>query len=140
DKGRGMEQQQRITRPSPLIKDSVKARLPKTMIGAQNVDRAFSEDAGVFDLTFEVPTGIIFGLIGPSGCGKTTTVRLLTGVYKPQRGSVSVLGETPHNFHTATRERIGYMPQQFVLYPDLTVTENLSFVASLYGIGLLRWR
>ena len=88
-------------------------------------------------LTPETRLQKIFGLIGPSGCGKTTTVRLLTGVLKPQRGSVSVLGETPHEFHTATRERIGYMPQQFVLYPNLTVNENMSFVASLYGIG---WR
>src|SRR5947207_1836894 len=99
-----MEQQQRITRPIPLIKDSVKARLPKTIIGVQNVYRAFSEDAGVFDLTFEVPTSTIFGLIGPSGCGKTTTVRLLTGLYKPDRGTLQVLGRVPSKFSPRVRE------------------------------------
>src|SRR5439155_22840133 len=90
--------------------------------------------------TFEVPTGIIFGLIGPSGCGKTTTVRLLTGVYKPDHGTLQVLGRVPSKFSPRTRERIGYMPQQFVLYPNLTVWENLNFVASLYGIGWRRRR
>lgn len=92
------------------------------------------------DISFEVPEGKLFTLLGPSGCGKTTTMRLLTGLYKPDRGSLSVLGEAPTKFHTRTRERIGYMPQQFVLYPHLTVSENLSFAASLYGLGFLRRR
>jgi len=110
------------------------------IIALEHVERLFSKDSGVFDLTFEVPAGIIFGLIGPSGCGKTTTLRLLTGLYKPDRGDLRVLGERPTKFHTRTRERIGYMPQQFVLYPHLTVSENLSFAASLYGLGFLRRR
>src|SRR5205823_6182440 len=99
------------------------------------VDHVFTGDVGVFGLTFEVPAGAIFGLIGPSGCGKTTTVRLLTGLYKPDRGRISVLGRAPSKFSAGMRERIGYMPQQFVLYPNLTVWENLNFVASLYGMS-----
>jgi ABC-2 type transport system ATP-binding protein len=130
-----MQQPQRITRPLPLIRDAVKAKLPPVIVDARGVSRVFGEDAGVFDLTFEVPTGAIFGLIGPSGCGKTTTVRLMTGVYKPDHGSLSVLGRVPSKFSARTRERIGYLPQQFVLYPNLTVAENLNFVASLYGMG-----
>jgi len=110
------------------------------IISLHNVERLFSKDSGVFDLTFDVPPGIIFGLIGPSGCGKTTTLRLLTGLYEPDRGSLSVLGEQPIKFHTRTRQRIGYMPQQFVLYPHLTVSENLAFAASLYGLGFLQRR
>jgi ABC-2 type transport system ATP-binding protein len=110
------------------------------IIAFQHVERLFSKDTGVFDLTFEVPAGIIFGLIGPSGCGKTTTLRLLTGLYKPDSGSLSVLGEPPTKFHPRTRQRIGYMPQQFVLYPHLTVSENLAFAASLYGLGFLQRR
>jgi ABC-2 type transport system ATP-binding protein len=96
----------------------------------------FGEQIGLQDLTFSIPPGVIFGLIGPSGCGKTTTVRLLTGLYKPTEGAVRVMGEEPSKFRTETRERIGYMPQQFVLYPQLSVWENMNFVASLYGMPL----
>jgi ABC-2 type transport system ATP-binding protein len=127
--------EQRITRPIAAITPKLKADLPQTIITLKDVDRIFSEGVGVFDLTFQVPTGTIFGLIGPSGCGKTTTVRLLTGLYKPNRGTISVLNRAPSKFSPRMRERIGYMPQQFVLYPNLTVWENLNFVASLYGLG-----
>src|SRR4051812_10317403 len=130
-----MQQQQRITRPLPTFGKTIKANLPPVAINVDQVDHVFTGDVGVFGLTFEVPTGAIFGLIGPSGCGKTTTVRLLTGLYKPDRGSISVLGRAPSKFSASIRERIGYMPQQFVLYPNLTVWENLNFVASLYGMG-----
>src|SRR5262245_59811456 len=99
-------QQQRITRPIPLIRNDARAHLPPVMVDAQAVTRAFSDDAGVFDLTCVVPTGTIFGLIGPSGCGKTTTVRLMTGLYRPDSGSMRVLGREPAKFSARTRERI----------------------------------
>ncbi len=108
------------------------------VIKADKASHRFSNDAGVYDLTFQIPHGIIFGLIGPSGCGKTTTVRLLTGMYKPTSGNLQVLGETPSRFRASTRERIGYMPQQFVLYPMLSVAENFNFSAALYGLGPFR--
>jgi len=91
-------------------------------------------------LNMQVPRGTIFGFVGPSGCGKTTTVRLLTGFYKPTSGSVSVLGKTPTSFLKSDREKIGYLIQQFVLYPQLTVWENLNFAASFYGVGVFRRR
>jgi ABC-2 type transport system ATP-binding protein len=84
-----------------------------------------------------VPRGTIFGFIGPSGCGKTTTVRMLTGVHKPSSGEVSVLGKNPYEFSKSDREKIGYLIQNFVLYPELTVWENLHFAASFYGVSLL---
>ncbi|MFN2167375.1 MAG: ABC transporter ATP-binding protein [Anaerolineae bacterium] len=90
------------------------------------------------NLTFEIPRGTIFGLIGPSGCGKTTTVRLLTGIYRPTAGEATVLGQRPERFSQETRTKIGYMLQQSVLYPDLTVWENLSFASAIYGVGPLR--
>jgi ABC-2 type transport system ATP-binding protein len=65
---------------------------------------------------------------------------MLTGTLAPSRGEVTVLGESPRSFRARTRERIGYMPQHFILYPDLTVRENVDFVASLYGLFLLRRR
>jgi ABC-2 type transport system ATP-binding protein len=88
----------------------------------------------------QVPRGTIFGFVGPSGCGKTTTVRLLTGFYKPTSGSLSVLGKNPTSFLKSDREKIGYLIQQFVLYPQLTVWENLNFAASFYGVGVFRRR
>src|SRR6476620_1128453 len=125
----------RITRPLAATSARIQAVLPSTMVRAEQIEKHFAEDVGVFDLNFEVPTGAIFGLIGPSGCGKTTTVRLMTGVYKPDSGSLPVLGRVPSKFSARARGRLGYLPQQFVLSPTLTVWENLNFVASLYGMG-----
>lgn len=103
-------------------------------IEASNVSLVFGEHAGVFDQTYHVPEGTILGLIGPSGCGKTTTVRLALGLYRPQTGTIRVLGADPAAFRAEHRARIGYIPQQFVLYPSLSVAENAEFIASLYGI------
>jgi ABC-2 type transport system ATP-binding protein len=97
----------------------------------------FGDDIAVDGITLTVRTGTILGIIGPSGSGKTTTIRLLTGALAPTDGSVRVLGEDPREFRRQTRERIGYMPQQFTLYPDLTARENVDFVASLFG---MLWR
>jgi ABC-2 type transport system ATP-binding protein len=104
------------------------------------MEYGFTSELGVHDLTFQVPAGVIFGLVGPSGCGKTTTVRLLNGMYRPTGGSLAVLGQDPNRFTHAARENIGYMAQHLTLYPMLTVYENLNFVASLYGLGLLSRR
>jgi ABC-2 type transport system ATP-binding protein len=110
------------------------------VIDVRHADVVFAGDVGIHDLTMSVAPGTIFGLIGPSGSGKTTSVRLMTGIYPPARGQVSVLGRTPTRFSPRTREKIGYMPQLFTLYPNLTVMENLNFVASLYGLGYFRRR
>jgi ABC-2 type transport system ATP-binding protein len=90
--------------------------------------------AAVDDVTLEVPAGTILGVIGPSGSGKTTLIRMLTGTLEPTSGTLSVLGEHPRKFKRSTREKLGYMPQHFVLYDELTARENLSFVASLFGL------
>src|SRR5512146_717430 len=109
-----------------------------TIAWARNLTKRFGGRAAVEDLTFEVPRGAIFGFIGPSGCGKTTTVRLLTGIYKPTEGEVQVLGRSPAKFSKRDRRRLGYLTQSFVLYPDLTVWENLNFAASIYGVPYFR--
>lgn len=101
----------------------------------EHVGLAFGDQVGVDDMNLTVAPGTIFGLIGPSGSGKTTAVRLLSGIYQPDQGTVRVLGETPRRDHYRLRERIGYVPQLFTLYPNLTVWENLHFVASLYGLS-----
>jgi ABC-2 type transport system ATP-binding protein len=94
----------------------------------------FPDQLAIDDISLVVPAGNILGLIGPSGAGKTTTIRVLTGALVPTAGTVRVLGEEPRHFRRQTRERIGYMPQSFTLYPDLTVRENVDFVASLFGM------
>jgi ABC-2 type transport system ATP-binding protein len=98
------------------------------------VTKRFGDDVAVDGISLTVRTGTILGVIGPSGSGKTTTIRMLTGALAPTDGRVVVLGGDPRTFRRQTRERIGYMPQQFTLYPDLTARENVDFVASLFGI------
>lgn len=106
----------------------------------EEVTKRFGDREAVSDLSLALGPGQIFGLIGPSGCGKTTTIRMLVGVLKPTSGAVTVMGTDPTHFTTRQRERIGYTPQGFFLYPTLTVSENLNFVASLFGVGWLQRR
>jgi ABC-2 type transport system ATP-binding protein len=106
----------------------------------EHAGRRFGELTAVEDVSLRVPEGTILGLIGPSGAGKTTTIRMLTGALVPSAGGVWVLGERPTRFRRRTRERIGYMPQLFSLFPDLTASENVDFVASLFGMLWLRRR
>jgi len=110
------------------------------VVEAQELTKAFGDEVAVDSLTMRVPRGTIFGFIGPSGCGKTTTIRMLTGVHKPTSGQLRVLDKNPIDFSKSDREKIGYLIQQFVLYPELTVWENLNFAASFYGVTLFRQR
>ena len=110
------------------------------MINARHLTKKFGDETAVDDVSFEVPRGSIFGFIGPSGSGKTTTIRLLTGVYVPTAGEATVFDRNPARLTRRERVSLGYMPQLFVLYPNLTVLENLNFAASLYGMRLLRAR
>jgi len=109
-----------------------------SVISTNHLTKKFGDETAVQDVSFDVPRSSIFGFIGPSGSGKTTTVRLLTGVYTPTDGQVIVFDSNPVKFSQGERARLGYMPQLFVLYPNLTVWENLNFAASLYGMGLFR--
>jgi ABC-2 type transport system ATP-binding protein len=76
------------------------------------------------------------GLIGPSGSGKTTLVRSLTGIIAPTSGVIRVFGSDPARFSTRQRRRFGYMPQLPVLFPNLSVWNNLSFISSVYGMSI----
>ena len=110
--------------------------LADNIIIARDLMKKFGKEFAVRDVTFDVPRGKIFGFIGPSGSGKTTTIRMLTGYYEPSGGEVKVFGIAPAKFTQKMREKIGYLPQLFVLYPNLSIWENLNFVASIYGLGL----
>lgn len=105
------------------------------MVRLDKVSKAFGQSKVVQDLSLDVHCGQIMGLIGPSGCGKTTTIRLILGLYKPTSGSVQVHGVEPSKFTREVNEHIGYMPQLFVLYPNLTVNQTLGFMASVYGLS-----
>lgn len=117
------------------IKDNSTA---ENVIETKDLTKSFGEDIAVQSLNLYVPRGKIFGFIGPSGCGKTTTVRLLTGFYEPTSGTATVLGKEPVKFSRSDKENIGYLIQGFVLYPELTVWENLNFAASFYGVSPFR--
>ena len=107
-------------------------------VTASGLTKDYGQGAGVFDLDLSVDEGQIVGLIGPSGSGKTTTVRLMTGLLAPDAGSIEVLGQDPTKFTADTRARLGYMSQESVFFPDLTLRENLNFAASLFGMPYRR--
>lgn len=109
-----------------------------SIIVMDGVTKRIGDTTLVENLNFDVHEGEIFGFIGPSGSGKTSTIRLLTGVYMPSTGKVTVMGVAPDHPSRSVQSRLGYMPQLFVLYPDLSVRQNLNFVAGLYGMNPFR--
>jgi ABC-2 type transport system ATP-binding protein len=104
------------------------------IVAMDHVSHRYGDLAAVDDVSLDVARGTILGVIGPSGSGKTTLIRMLTGTLEPTSGGLSVLGEQPRKFKRHTREQLGYMPQNFVLYEELTAWENVAFVASLFGL------
>ena len=103
-------------------------------VALADAGKSFEGEWVLRHLDLEVPPGTILGLIGPSGCGKTTTVRMVSGVLTPDEGGVSVLGTTPAELGRSQRQRLGYLPQHPVLFPALSLWENLQYHASLNGM------
>jgi ABC-2 type transport system ATP-binding protein len=103
-------------------------------ITASRLVRTFPGVRAVDDLSFEVHTGEIFGLVGPDGAGKTTTLRMLAGIMTPDSGSATVAGFDVVRDPEAAKFHLSYMPQRFGLYEDLTVDENIRFYADLFGV------
>ncbi len=105
------------------------------VIKAKNLGRNFGDLKAVQGLDLEVEKGSIYGFLGPNGCGKTTAIRLLMGLLKPTTGEIEVLGFKLPKDAEKLRRHIGYMTQKFSLYDDLTVKENLQFMAKIYGLS-----
>jgi len=103
-------------------------------VRAENLTRVFNETVAVDRVSFEVLPGEIFGLVGPDGAGKTTTLRLLSSILDPSSGTGSIGGFDIISQAPQVKEQIAYMSQKFGLYQDLTVMENISFYADIYGI------
>jgi ABC-2 type transport system ATP-binding protein len=113
---------------------------PAAIVACRDLGKSFDDHPVVRHLDLEIQAGTIVGLIGPSGCGKTTTVRLLTGLYEPTTGAARVDGTAATELSHTQRARIGYLPQIPALFPELSLWENLSFHASMYGVRLRRKR
>ena len=111
---------------------------PTGVIVAQGLQKRFGRAQVLHDLSLRVDAGEIYGLIGPSGSGKSTAIHLMCGHLRPSGGEVRVFGEDPADFSPRVRRRIGYMPQGFILYPDLTVRQNVAAAAGLYEVP--EWR
>jgi ABC-2 type transport system ATP-binding protein len=105
------------------------------IIRAVDLTRRFGDLIAVDHLNLEVTRGEIFGLVGPDGAGKTTTLRLLCGLLDPTEGEAWVAGHNVAHELDAVKDRIGYMAQRFGLYNDLTVDENMTFYADLFGLS-----
>ena len=97
-----------------------------------NIAKSFGNTKAVTDVSFEVKHGEIFGLLGPNGAGKTTTIRMMLDIFKPDGGSISVLGGP---MDEEKKSRIGYMPEERGLYQDVSLERCLLYLASLKGIA-----
>ena len=107
---------------------------------AKGLTKEFGDFTAVDHISFDIGTGEIFGFLGPNGSGKTTTIRMLLGLLRPTEGGGTVLGFDIVKESEEVRKRIGYMSQQFSLYNDLTVSENLNFYGGTYGVSGQRLR
>ena len=103
-------------------------------IVAENLTRRFGATVAVDHLSLTVPKAQIYGFLGPNGSGKSTTFRMLCGLLKPSEGEVNVLGHRVPKEAEQVRRLIGYMTQQFSLYRDLSVLENLDFMGRIQGL------
>ena len=101
----------------------------------QGLTKSFGGRAVVRDLSMQVKRGTIYGFLGPNGSGKTTTIRMLCGLLTPDAGSGTCLGYDIRTEADKIKRHVGYMTQRFSLYQDLSVRENLEFVARVYGLA-----
>src|SRR5512143_751435 len=115
--------------------------MPATIVALDAVTKRFGEGAPALDaISGEIRDGEITGLVGPDAAGKTTLIRLMTGLMLPESGRVTVFGFDTRKDAAAIQRAIGYMPQRFGLYEDLTVQENLDLYADLKALPVAQRR
>ena len=102
----------------------------------RDVSKSYGNIQALSKVSFSVEEGEMFGLIGPDGAGKSTLYRLLATLLVPDSGSLTVMGHDTVKDYRLLRRLIGYMPERFSLYPDLSISENLNFFASLFGVSI----
>ena len=102
-----------------------------SVVEVNHIVKSFADKVAVNDLSFSVATNEIFGLIGPNGAGKTTTIRMMMDIIKPDSGTVTILGE---KLSEASKNRLGYLPEERGLYRKLTVIDSIIYLASLKGM------
>ena len=123
-----------LPQPNGATEAHSAADAPDPAISARGLVRKFGNFTAVNDVSFTVRRGEIFGFLGPNGSGKTTVIKMLTGLLPLSGGDANVEGLNVRTDAERVRERIGYMSQNFSLYPDLSVTENLTFYGRIYGL------
>lgn len=101
------------------------------LLSVRNLHKTFGKKTAVEDVSFDVCAGEVFGLLGPNGAGKTTTIRMILDIFKPNAGSIEILGGP---MTVARRDRIGYMPEERGLYPHMRVLECLVYLGMLKGV------
>jgi len=106
----------------------------ESAISVRGLTKVFGANTVVDSVDMEVPTGAIYGFLGPNGSGKTTTIRMMCGLLTPDGGEGRTLGHDIRTEARAIKENVGYMTQKFSLYGDLTIRENLDFMARMYGL------
>ena len=106
--------------------------MPDFAIQAQGMSKSFGNVHAVVDFNLNVPRSRIYGFLGPNGSGKSTAIRMLCGLLKPSSGEINVLGLNIPAEAEALRRKVGYMTQRFSMYEDLTVMENLRFMADVF--------
>jgi ABC-type Na+ transport system ATPase subunit NatA len=104
-------------------------------VQAAGLGRSFGQNRAVDGVDLTIPIGMIFGLLGPDGAGKSTLIRMLATVLAPDTGDATIFGNSVRRSPGRVIPRIGYMSQNFSMYPDLSVSENLNFFATLRGIS-----
>jgi ABC-2 type transport system ATP-binding protein len=112
----------------------------ETVIDVTGLTKVFGTKTVVDDFDIRVPRGAIYGFLGPNGSGKTTTIRMLCGLLTPDAGSGTCLGMDIRSDSSRIKERVGYMTQKFSLYEDLSIRENLDFIARMYRLDRRRHR
>jgi ABC-2 type transport system ATP-binding protein len=103
-------------------------------IDVKGLTKRFGDKTVVDDFSMQVPKGAIYGFLGPNGSGKTTTIRMICGLLTPDEGTGTVLGHDIRRDSELVKRKVGYMTQKFSLYEDLSIHENLDFVARMYDV------